>query len=183
MNKQLQEKAASDTTLQEIKNDRYPIGYLMIQKRICFSNNSEQHPIRLFFLSTRHLYNIRQYTNKNTTEYFIRFRKDQKVNEAYNGILITKEIQEHGMKILFLLQNTEFDSLKEDDKKELEKSGKKMLCAILYLDTSEKSRFSDLKKCVENEYVMNKAEHPRTLTAVQSLLINYQPNYKTNRNP
>ena len=57
-----------------------------------------------------------------------------------------------------------------------------MLCAILYLENSYKSRFVDLTKRVENDYVLNKAEYPRTVTAVQSLLLNYQPNYNSNRN-
>ena len=35
-NEQLQENAASDATLQEVKTDRYPIGYLIILKKICF---------------------------------------------------------------------------------------------------------------------------------------------------
>ena len=39
-NEKLQEKAALDSTFQEVKTDRYPIGYLMILKRICFSNQS-----------------------------------------------------------------------------------------------------------------------------------------------
>ena len=58
-----------------------------------------------------------------------------------------------------------------------------MLCAILYLENSDKARFSDLKKRIENDYVLNKAEYPRTVNAVQSLLLNYQPNYKSHRNP
>ena len=33
-----------------------------------------------------------------------------------------------------------------------------MLCAILYLENSDKARFPDLKKRVENDYVLNKAE-------------------------
>ena len=37
-NEQVPEKAASDATFQAIKTDRDPIGYLMIMKRICFSN-------------------------------------------------------------------------------------------------------------------------------------------------
>ena len=45
-----------------------------------------------------------------------------------------------------------------------------MICAILYMENSYKARLADLKKRVENDYVMNKAEHPRTVTAVQSLL-------------
>ena len=57
-----------------------------------------------------------------------------------------------------------------------------MLCAILYMDKSDKARFADLKKRVKNDYVMNKAEYPRTVTAVQSLILNYQPNYNSNRN-
>ena len=51
---QLQEKESSDATFQVVNTDRYPIGYLMILKNICFSNKSEQHPIRLLCLSTRH---------------------------------------------------------------------------------------------------------------------------------
>ena len=35
-NEQLQEKVTLDTTLQAVKTDRDPIGYLMIPKRICF---------------------------------------------------------------------------------------------------------------------------------------------------
>ena len=57
-----------------------------------------------------------------------------------------------------------------------------MLYAILYIENSDKARFSYLKKRVENDYVLNKAEYPRTVTAVQSLLLNYQPNYNSNRN-
>ena len=56
-----------------------------------------------------------------------------------------------------------------------------MLYAILYLENLDKARFSDLKKRVKNDYVLKKAEYPRTVTAVQSLLLNYQPTYKSNR--
>ena len=56
-----------------------------------------------------------------------------------------------------------------------------MLCEILYLENSDKSIFSDLKKHVGNDYVLNKAEYQSTVIAVQSLLLNYQPNYNYNR--
>ena len=39
-NEQQQEKTASDTTFRAVKNDQEPIGYLMILKKICFSNQS-----------------------------------------------------------------------------------------------------------------------------------------------
>ena len=39
-----------------------------------------------------------QYANENTTDYLVRFRNAQKVNEACYGSLITKGLQEHGMK-------------------------------------------------------------------------------------
>ena len=123
MNEQLQEKAASDATFQAFNTDRYPICYLLILKRICFSNLSEQHPIWSLCLYTRRLYNTMQYVNDNTTDYLVRFRNAQKVNEACNGILITKGVQEHGMKILFPLHNTGFDYLQEDEMKEADKSG------------------------------------------------------------
>ena len=57
-----------------------------------------------------------------------------------------------------------------------------MPCAILYLENSDKARFSDLKKRIKNYYVLNKAEYPRTVTAVQSLYLNYQPNYNSHIN-
>ena len=46
-----------------------------------------------------------------------------------------------------------------------------MLFSILYLEKSDKSRFSDLKKHVKNNCVLNKAEYPMTVTAVQILLL------------
>ena len=49
-----------------------------------------------------------QYANKNTTNYLVRFRNAQKVNEACNGRLITKGVQEHGKNIILLLHNTGF---------------------------------------------------------------------------
>ena len=76
INEQLQEKAASDATFQEIKTDQDPIGYLMILKKICFSNQSEQHPIRSLCLSKRRLYNTMQYASDKTTDYLVRFRND-----------------------------------------------------------------------------------------------------------
>ena len=62
-----------------------------------------------------------QYATKNTTDYLVRFRNAQKVNEACNGSLITKGVQEHGMNILFSFNNTGFYSLSEYEKKDLEK--------------------------------------------------------------
>ena len=56
-NEQLQEKAASDATFQAVKTDRDPIGYLVILKNICFSNQSGKYPIRSLCLSKRRLYN------------------------------------------------------------------------------------------------------------------------------
>ena len=43
-NEQVEEKAASDATFWAVKTDRDLIGYLVILKRMCFSNQSEQHP-------------------------------------------------------------------------------------------------------------------------------------------
>ena len=99
-----------------------------------------------------------QYARDNNTDYLVRFRNAQKVNEACYRSLITKGVQEHGTKIRFPLHNNGFDYLQEDEKKEAKKAGDEMLCAILYLKNSDKARFSDLKKCVENDYVLNKAE-------------------------
>ena len=123
-----------------------------------------------------------QYSNEKTTDYLVSFPNAQKVNEACNGSLITKGVQEHGMKILFPLHNTWFDSLQEDEKKEAERLGEEILYAILYLEKSDKVRFSDRKKRVDKDYLLKKAEYPRTVTAVQILLFRYQPNYKSNRN-
>ena len=64
------------------------------------------------------MYNTMQYSNENTTDYLVSFRNSQNVNEACNGILIISGIKGHGMKITFLLQNTGFDYLQEDKKKE-----------------------------------------------------------------
>ena len=58
-----------------------------------------------------------QYASENTTEYLVRSRNDQKVNEACDGSLITKGVQDHGMKIRLPLHNTGFDSLQEYEKK------------------------------------------------------------------
>ena len=99
-----------------------------------------------------------QYASENTTDYLVRFRNAQKFNEACDGSLITKGVQDHGIKIRFPLHNTGFDSLQEDENKEAEKAGEEMLCAILYMENSDKARFADLKKRIENDYVLNKAE-------------------------
>ena len=65
-NEQLQEKA--------VKTEQDPIGYLMILKSLCLSNQSELNPISSLCLSTRHLCNTMQYANDNTTDYLVRFR-------------------------------------------------------------------------------------------------------------
>ena len=72
-NEQLQEKATSDATFQAVKTKRDPIFYLMILKRLCFSNQYDQHPIQSSCLSKRHIYNTMHYANKNTTDYLVRF--------------------------------------------------------------------------------------------------------------
>ena len=139
----LQEKEASNSTFQAVKSGQYPIGYLMILKKLCFLNQYEQHPILYLCLTTRQLYNIMHRTNENTTNYLFRFLNAQKVNEAYNGRLATKGFQEHGMKILYPLHVTSFYLLQDDGKKEADISGEEMLCATLYLENSDKASFSE----------------------------------------
>ena len=56
-----------------------------------------------------------------------------------------------------------------------------MLYTILYLEKLDQSIFTDLKKRVENNCALNKAEYPMIVTAVHSLLLNYQPNYNYSR--
>ena len=56
-NEQLQAKAASDATFRAVKIDRDPIGYLMILKRLCFSNKYKKHPIQSLYLYKMRLYN------------------------------------------------------------------------------------------------------------------------------
>ena len=85
------------------------------------------------------------------------------------------------MHILLPFHNTGFYFLQEDEKEEIDKSGEEILCAILYLENSDKARFSNFKKRVENDYVLNKAEYPSMVTANQIILLNYQPNYSYNR--
>ena len=98
------------------------------------------------------------YTNNNTTDYLVRSHNYQKVNEACNGILITRLVQENVTNIIFPMHNTGFDFLLEDEKNEADKSGEEMLCAIQCLENSDKSRFYDLNKRVKNDYVLNKIE-------------------------
>ena len=84
------------------------------------------------------------YANENTTDYLARFRNSQNINEVCNGSLITRSVQENGMNILLLLKNTGLYSLQEYEKKEADKAEDEMLCAILYIENSDKARFADL---------------------------------------
>ena len=67
-NKKLQDKAASEATLQAAKTGRDPIRYLVIPKKLWLSNQSEHHPIPFICLATRQLYNTMHHTNNNTTD-------------------------------------------------------------------------------------------------------------------
>ena len=122
-NKQLNEKVASDTTLQAVKTGRYPIGLLLILKKLCFSNQYEKHPIRSLRLAKRRLHNTTQNVNDNTTDYVVRFGNAQRVNKACNGSLTSRGVQEHGMKILYALHVNGFDALSENYKKGEETAG------------------------------------------------------------
>ena len=64
-----------------------------------------------------------QHVNKNMTNYLVRFRNAEKVNKACNVSLMSRGVQEHGMKILYLVYLTIFDVLSENNKKEAEKAG------------------------------------------------------------
>ena len=86
------------------------------------------------------------------------------------------------MNILFPFHTSGFDLLQENEKKEVEMAREEMLLATLCPENSDKSRFADLNMRVENNYVLNKAEHPSTVTAVQSLLLNHQPSYNSKIN-
>ena len=137
-NRQLQEKAESDAPLQEIKIGRYPIGYPIIPKKLCLSNKYKQHPIHSLWLAMRWLYNKIHHTNDKRKNCLLRLHNSQKVTEACNGSLITRGFQEHGMKIINPIHSTGFYTLSDYDKKEVETAGKEILCAVLYLENSDK---------------------------------------------
>ena len=48
-----------------------------------------------------------------------------------------------------------FYTLLDDEKKESETAGEEIIYAILYLENSDKAIFADLKKRVDNDYVLN----------------------------
>ena len=53
------------------------------------------------------------------------------------------------MKILYPLRSTSVDTLSDNEKKESKTAGEEIICAILYLEKSDKARFYDLNKRVE----------------------------------
>ena len=57
------------------------------------------------------------------------------------------------MKILYPSHVTGFETQLGDDTKEAETELEEMIFAIFYLDNADKSRFSELKKRIKNEYV------------------------------
>ena len=121
----------------------------MILNMICFSNQYEYHPIHSLWLDTRRLYNTMHYDNKNTTEYLVRFCSAHEVNLACNGSLTQRGVQENVKNILFPFHNTGFYFLQEDDKEEADKAGEEIICVILYIENSDKARFSDLKSVLK----------------------------------
>ena len=92
-NEMLQETAASYANLKVFKLVQDPIEYLIILKKILFSNQSEQNPIRSMWLKIRRLYNTMHHFNQNNNKYLFRFPNSQKVNKASNGSLITRAFQ------------------------------------------------------------------------------------------
>ena len=52
-NKQLHKKVALESTTQAVKTGQEPIGYIMIPKKLFFSNQYDQHPISSLCLETR----------------------------------------------------------------------------------------------------------------------------------
>ena len=79
---------------------------------------------------------------------------------------MSKEVQDHGIEILYPLHGTGFEIMEDDGKKEAETTGEYILCSILNLKNFDNDIFSDLNKCVKNDYVMKKPEHPKTVTSV-----------------
>ena len=64
-----------------------------------------------------------QHANNNTNDYLVRFCNEQKINEAYNGSIIKRGFQEQGMKILYPLHVTGFDTMQDNYNKEVETEG------------------------------------------------------------
>ena len=84
------------------------------------------------------------------------------------------------MKIFFPIYTTGFDPLQVDEKKRQKHQDRKCYAQSSTLKT-QKIQISDLKKRVENIYILNKAEYPRYVTTLQILPLNYQPNHNSNR--
>ena len=49
------------------------------------------------------------------------------------------------------------------------------MTANIYLENNDYTSYSNVKKIVENDYLLSKADHPKTSVKVKSLLQNFQP--------
>ena len=101
------------------------------------------------------------------TDYLVWYCNSQKVNESCNGSLISRGVQEHGMKILYPLHVTGFYTLTNDYKKDMDILGEDILCTIIYLENSYKARFSYLNNIIGNDYVLKSRN-------IQGLLLRYR---------
>ena len=132
-NEQFHEKAALDATYQDVKADQDPIRYLKILNNLCFSNKSKHHPIRYLLLTTKRLYNTTHHADKNMTNFLVRFRNTQKVKNWCNGSLISKLVQNYGVKVKYPLHTTGFDTLADDENKKAKKNrGRYALLHTMY---------------------------------------------------
>ena len=50
------------------------------------------------------------------------------------------------------------------------KAGEEMMTATLYLENADDASYFEVKKRVENDYLLNKYEYPKTRVKVQNLL-------------
>ena len=70
------------------------------------------------------------------------------------------------MKILYPLNVTGFDALSDDEKKEAYTEGEEIICAILYLENTDKARFNDIKKQADNDLFQPKTDLFSTRTLI-----------------
>jgi hypothetical protein len=165
-------KLTTNQDYKTVKENSDPIGLLKLIKKICYSYQTEQFQVLAMIRAVKQVFSITQGHKETNIDYLDRFKNRMAVAKScgaeflFLGVLNFISVETYHRKYDTLTSQVEIANVQTLPQEVVE--------STLYLDSANKTRYGNIMKDLENDYLKDRDNFPRDIVSTQSLLLNYK---------
>ena len=145
-----------------------PIKLMNIIQKVCYNYRSEMYPPLAAIRAMKALYFTKQAEGVTNTEWLEQFRSLVRAADACGASITLPGVTKYVKDVHY--PNTDFANLKQIEQTTVKDAERAVALTTLYLENADSTRYGQLKKKLENNFLMKQRNYPQTVAEAQTLL-------------